>query len=90
MSLAARVVGGLERTSLLGGQETWHALCDEAFHLTGIYSEFLRQRRDVLFKTDHRCSNRDSKSVNLAEIKSVSTPIICGLQSVRPLSTYLM
>jgi hypothetical protein len=49
MSLDARVVGGLERTSVLGGQETWHAFCDEVFRLTGIYSEFTRQRKHVFF-----------------------------------------
>ncbi len=34
MSLAGRVVGGLERKSWLGGLETGHAFCDGVFRLT--------------------------------------------------------
>ncbi len=46
MSLVARVVGGLEKTSLLEGQETWHAFCGEVFHLTKNFVSFY-DKRDV-------------------------------------------
>ena len=94
-NLAGRVVGGLERTSLLGGQETLHAFYDGEFRSTVIPVSFyakggVHQLTMVCTQQDSESENSRRQRVNERGLKACQLRSLCSLHSVRPLSTYLM